>query len=151
MTCLLVVGATTCTDENLVGGVIEEAINKYNLSSIEIVTDTSKGVSNTAAEYARKCGYNLSRFKIDWSDISNCEEENIGEKKNKWGVYRYNKRAAFENNDDMLDHIGEDGVVVLIDFNNECGDIKRKAQALKLNIYNYTPSPAKNHEFKYVF
>lgn len=137
---LVICGSRTITDYN----VLLKAIKASGFTKItHIISGHAEGADMLGEAYAKENGLILRVFKPDWKDLT---AEGAVIKENKFG--KYNARAGFNRNKDMVDY--GDAVLALQSNGDTNGtqDTIKYAKSLDKPVFVYT---GEDSEYEYTF
>lgn len=115
---LLILGPPSCTSEKL----IKEALDAHDLKPTVIVTGEESDFHKTIKRiFSSATLTKLETFKIDWKNL---KRSGAVVKEGKFG--KYNSKAGYHRDEDMIDFIkSEDGQVLIIEQNSDTDSIKK--------------------------
>lgn len=139
---LLILGPPSCTSEEL----IREALEAHDLKPTLIVVGEESEFHKTIHRlFSSATLTRLKKFKIDWK---NCKRPGAVEKEGKYG--KYNSKAGFHRDEDMIDFIKEeDGVVLIIEQNSDTDSIKKMVVKAGIEPLLFNCMKSENKEVLY--
>lgn len=138
---LLILGPSSCTSEKL----IKEALDTYGLKPTLIVTGEESDFHKTIKKIFSSASTKLQTFKIDWKNL---KRSGVVVKEGKFG--KYNSKAGFHRDEDMVDFIkSEDGKVLIIEQNSETDSIKKMVKAAGIEPLLFNVHKSENKEVVY--